>query len=282
MTAGGLEKRMAQIIHNMPFAEYAASPGLNASTLKAFRESAAHGAAKMSKPDDPGDSMILGRLLHAAVEHGIDIALAGSVDVPCKTTDAKAYREAVESGANTVLCDGWRERIIGMHSAIMRHPKAQDLLGKSPQSEVSIFWDDPDLGVPCKMRADWLVPGTGVVDIKSSSSASSRYQIGLAIHKYGYHMQAAWYMRGYKQAFSAEHCAFRFVFVESSDPFCVAVTDLGAETIAQGWAECCQAAEWWKRWKATGEAPGFADDCVITVDLPGWAQLPKWSAPFEL
>jgi hypothetical protein len=68
--------------------------------------------------------------------------------------------------------------------------------------EVSVFWTDPESGVPFKCRFDYLKP-IAVVDLKSMANINGipiKRAIALAVAAHSYHIQAALYLRGAEQA----------------------------------------------------------------------------------
>ena len=78
--------------------------------------------------------------------------------------------------------------------------------------ETSVFWTDPESGVPFKCRFDYLKP-LAIIDLKSFSNVAGipvKRAIALAIANYGYYIQAALYLRAGDQArrFAAEGCVF--------------------------------------------------------------------------
>lgn len=261
-------------IQQIPFAEYVTLDALNASTLKAFRDSALAGAAYCEKGLRTTAAMRLGRALH---EYMDDEAAFRDNAVTVKGLRPGSGVEKFEAAEaehpdRIVLAETWADDIAGMVASIKRHPKASKLLALPTEREATVVWDDPDIGVRCKMRIDRLYPGVGCVDWKTCSDFS-KAGIGRAIANFAYHMQAAWYIRGMHIGLGIEQPDFGFVFVDSSYPYEVAVVDLPPETIEQGWAECLIAADRWKKWTATGHAPCRCEG-VMTVGLPGWAQEP--------
>ncbi|HHN77603.1 MAG TPA: hypothetical protein ENK11_02875, partial [Phycisphaerales bacterium] len=131
-------------------------------------------------------------------------------------------------------------------------------------------WHDPDLDLDCKARLDMVVPGVGLVDLKTTSDITPHGLSG-AVAKYAYHMQAAWYVRAAAYSFRRMTSPeFFFVFAESKPPYDVSVRRLGWDAIMQGWAECVDAARRIKAYERTGEAP-TASPVPLEIGLPAWA-----------
>lgn len=265
-----------------PFAEYAAADGLSCSTLKRFRKSSLDGACAMVGPQDETHQMRLGRALHERMELGPERFSEASVTV--KGLKPAAYpatfaKADAEHPGKIVLAETWDERIRGMAASILSHPIAGKLTAAKGETEVSVYWGDPDLGVRCKARLDRVLPGIGIVDYKTTSALDIR-GMERSIYDYAYHMQAAWYMRAANMVFhKMSRPSFLFVFAESVAPFDVVVVDLDEDAIAAGWAECCLSVSRWKEWQS-GAIKGISGR-VVTLGLPAWARVSGWHAPYE-
>jgi hypothetical protein len=71
--------------------------------------------------------------------------------------------------------------------------------------EVSVFWRDPDLGIPLKARFDYLKPRT-IPDLKKCENKGEHpfpVACRLALRSYGYDIQVAHYLEGGYPAFLA-------------------------------------------------------------------------------
>lgn len=272
-----------RIVKHMPFDDYKADPSLNASTIKNFAVSSLRGADRAGRNSEPSAAMRLGTAFHARIELG-DAFDGVAVEVkglkPGAVPKTWANAEADLEPGQIPLAEGQRIVVEKMHDAAMNHPSAGKLLRMPHDPELSVFWDDPDLGIPCKARIDrWISQTSCVLDLKTTSDLTLS---GLEknVHNFGYHMQAAWYMRAACIMANALP-EFLFVFVESSAPFDVVVSPLRTETVEQGWAECCRAAERWRRWRDTGEIEGISRS-PLTLSLPRWAEIPGMVAPYAL
>jgi exodeoxyribonuclease VIII len=73
---------------------------------------------------------------------------------------------------------------------------------KGGVAEQSVFWTDPETGVLCKCRPDWLCepnPNYAILDLKSAADAGPDGFMRSA-YNYGYHRAAAWYLDGVEAA----------------------------------------------------------------------------------
>lgn len=161
----------------------------------------------------------------------------------------------------------------GIRDSVYRHPAAKALLaGISPVSaEVSLSWVDPDTGIMCKARPDYVteaIAGGALVDLKSAREASAR-EFERSIFAHGYYRQGAHYLDG------AEACAidvahFVHIAVEKEPPYAVAVYRMRDDVMVAGrqhlaplkrmYADCVAADAW----------PAYSDE-VQDIALPPWA-----------
>jgi hypothetical protein len=149
------------------------------------------------------------------------------------------------------------------------HPLAQVLMEEG-SPEVSLFWTDEETGVSCKARLDWLM-ADGILDVKSTEDAS-RYAFRKSIADYGYHMQAAFYLDGWRAVTGEEASPDSFIFeaIEKTRPYGLAFYYADQEMIDEGrnkyknllrlYAECLRTSNW----------PGYPTE-ILPISLPKWA-----------
>jgi hypothetical protein len=63
---------------------------------------------------------------------------------------------------------------------------------------------------------------------------------------------------------------FYFVAVEKKAPFAVAVYELDALALDQGWREVRRALDYWKDCTTAQMFPGYQEE-IVTLGLPTWA-----------
>jgi PDDEXK-like uncharacterized protein DUF3799 len=127
---------------------------------------------------------------------------------------------AMNEGKTVLGVDEW-DRLAGMIRAISEEPALRPILSNG-KPEVSIFAIDPETGVLCKARLDWMAP-RHTLDLKSFTAkrgASIDKSIHDAIYYEGYYRQAYWYDFVRRLATGEDHDRSTFVeaFVESQQP----------------------------------------------------------------
>jgi uncharacterized protein YajQ (UPF0234 family) len=163
--------------------------------------------------------------------------------------------------------------IQSMEHMVRCHVGAANKLSNG-MAEMSGFWRDPETGIECKVRPDWLaVEGdeiTGIVDVKTCCDASAN-AFAKAIASMGYDLQAAFYQDG-MLAVTGLTLPFYFIAVEKEAPYAVAAYKASGEMIETGRAkyraalqllQWCQQNDRWPAYQPNGE--------IEEINLPRWA-----------
>lgn len=140
-------------------------------------------------------------------------------------------------------------------------------------------------GVWCRCMVDNAPadPRLPLYDLKSCEDASPEAIIR-SVERYGYDVQAAHYLAVWKAA-TGEDRKMRFVFVEKSAPFEVAVVELysdpghDADWMTTANSKAAEARRIWGECIATGEWPGYPPRVQI-IGARGWEQA-RWEKHME-
>lgn len=159
------------------------------------------------------------------------------------------------------------DQAFAMRDAVLSHPVARKLLA-SGEAEQSFFWTDPDTGVECKARLDFITSHGIVADLKTSSDASQD-EFCKSISRYGYYRQDAFYNRAYRQAFGKSAKGFVFIVVEKEPPYAIAIYTLDAESRATGDGEIDSLLRLYKRCLESDSWPSYSEK-IETISLPRW------------
>lgn len=290
------------VFPGVPFREYQAWPGVNQSTLKQGVRSMAHVKAALDEAADEGetsDAMALGQKVHTFVlEPSVadeEFVLWPEVDdlkgcaqafadyreknaeksedwIAMNFRKTKAYKDALAEWnkvnvGKTIVSEAEARDLHAIQCAVETHFAASALLDAATHREVCIQWRDGDTGVLCKARLDIVAPNV-VADLKTAQDASPE-GFRRAVARYGYHLQLAWYVRGWMHV-TGLVCNAQIVAVESSAPYGVAVYQIKLEDLAAAhetnmallanYADCVAADVW----------PSY-DETVQEIDVPPWA-----------
>lgn len=261
-----------QWIRGMSDADYHASEAVSSSFVRTLlSRSPAHARAAVLEPRPETPALLLGRAVHArALEPDTfdsRFAIAPQVDRRTKAGKAEwaAFTEAHPDAVILTETDG--ELVESIGAAIQSHPLVASLLSVG-EAEVSGFWTDPETGVRCRCRFDWLRPDRIGADLKTALDASPR-EFQRSIAKYGYHTQAAFYAMGHEAITGETLTDFAFIVVEKAPPFAVGVYRLDEGALELGRKQSrralrtiadCIAADHWPAYSAA----------VEPITVPAW------------
>lgn len=222
-------------------------------------------AAKVPQEDTP--AMAFGRASHVFLLEGEDAFIKECAVIPAgidrRTKAGKedwAHFEVMNQGKTIITAEEFR-RIIEMRQALQKHPFAPKLLDDGV-SEQTVIWMDAETGLPCKCRPDRIPSGNkGVlVDLKTCSCAGE-YEFCRDVVKYGYDLQAAFYLDGIREATGTYFDAFCFIAMEKEAPFRTETYMLDGEFITHGRYEYrrllaieaeCRASGVWPNYEGVG------------------------------
>lgn len=185
-----------------------------------------------------------------------------------RTKEARAEKaEAQRVGLSIITPDDWL-RVCDMADALSSHSLAMQLLSDG-KPEVSAFAVDEPTGVLRRGRFDWLGPSV-ITDYKSAASSQPE-AFAAAAARFGYHLQAAWYLDLARDlGHPAE--AFAFIAQEKEAPYLVTVVELDDAAIRRGRELNREALERFRDCTEAGTWPGYIrDDDIARVSLPRWA-----------
>jgi hypothetical protein len=269
---------MSARAESIPFDDYRKAEGINGSWLKEMARSPKHFQAYSSREDKPTEPMIDGRHTHTCV---LELALyeattctyPGGPTADGKgfstrkgTNHHKAFVAQKEAEGREVLSTykDWLYRRI--REAVLAHEPARRLI-ECAQAELSVFWTHP-IGLAMKSRLDLLDRTAFVADLKTCADITPE-GFGRAAFNMGYGVQAALYVDAAK-ALTGKTLKYYIIACEKTEPFDVAVYEVGEDIIAMGRAEYCRNLRRVKECRESDEWPGVVTG-VQALELPQWA-----------
>lgn len=251
-------------------------PGISKSHLQELLRSPAHYQEWLKNPDKPTADMEFGSACHVAVlepelfkEKIItwpeEILLkAGKPGVVQMREDFK------KANSGKIVISKEQIEIIGkIIESVYSHPLAHNLL--EGMKEKTLFWKNEESDLLCKARPDCINKKLGmIVDLKITSDASNE-AFKRTTAKFGYHLQAAFYMQGINllKEFDGIN-QFVFVCVENKAPYSVAIYELHREAMGLGSIRCQEMLEIFKKCSKTKSWPGYPNE-IQELTLPAWA-----------
>lgn len=263
------------IVHEMPFDEYLALDRVSNSTLGKVHNSPL--GFKWSLDHDDNDdttSIRKGHLSHALVLDPETVTRDYVIMPPFKLTTKQGRLDrdkfVKDNEKKLIITEKeWHESILISH-AVLGNEKVQSLM-QDGFPEVTLLWQDEETELFGKSRLDWLTgashQGIGL-DLKTINDVSE-IQIQRHCVKFGYHRQAALYMWA-ANLLNIPLRAFLFIFVQNSPPYDVALLQLPAIAIHQGFQEIRKALNTYAECNKTGIWPGYSDQ-ITTLEWPRWA-----------
>lgn len=192
--------------------------------------------------------------------------------------EAIAEADAAQESGLTILRHDDALTVYAVAEALKRNDLAVATLTNGVTEE-TLVWQDPRTGVWLRARPDFrpnsiLVKRDVMVvpDLKFvAPSHAAPDGFGRAIHQFGYHQSAAFYMDGIKAVYGHYPTHWVHVVVEKDPPHCVALYELPGEDIERGRVLNRRAIDIFARCLSEDRWPGYSDD-PSQVGLPHWAR----------
>lgn len=258
----------------MPFDQYLALPGVSKHELDLIARSPAHYQEAKLNPPETTPAMAFGTAAHTWIlepdEAPGQLLVAPKVDRRTKAgKEAWAEFEAT-AGARTIVSEEDARHLSKMSAAVHNHAAANTLLKARTYTEISVQWQDERTQALCRCRPD-LLTSDFIVDLKTTFDASPA-AFAKTVHKYRYHVQAAYYLDGCRaHGLVADNATFLFIVVERKPPYGVALYALPQDDLDRGryqyerdltrYAHCSKSGHWF----------GYSDS-ITYINLPSYAR----------
>jgi hypothetical protein len=248
--------------------DYFAMPGINWSLLKYMRESPRMYKHRLSVPREDTPALALGRAVHTLVfePEKFDAEYAIWTGGRRAGNEWNAFQDL--HCDQTILRAQDVEMVTQLAEAIARHPLVQPYLDGGEFERV-ITWTDPDTGLPCKGKPDWILPHARVLlDLKTCVCNEAR-RFGAMAARYGYHAQLSHYENGIEAGLGWRPKRVLIVAAEKDEPHDVAVFELDPEARYAGHEEVAELMRKVKVCTDTDSWPGrYTDEQALA--LPAW------------
>lgn len=244
---------------------------LSASGAKTLLSDPERFAWERSHGRPPKAAFDLGGVVHALVLRSGDerIRIIDAYDWRTKAAQ-DARKEAHAAGLTPINRTEFlaATKIAG---AVRRHPLASSIF-TSGKAEVSLYWTDPETGVACRARVDWLREDM-IVDLKTARYGSGTADaFGRYAASYNYPLPAAVYVEAV-ETLVGKTLPFVTVTVETEPPYLVRAYRYTDADLDQGRAQWHEALREYAKRDA-------ANDWTVPAEIDLIA-LPAWYAPLE-
>lgn len=267
---------------SMTEAEYRAYPALNYSTLKHMRKSPAHYKQVLEHGSPHLSSYDFGTAVHTVVLEPFAVEerfFVPEVKIDRRTKEGKALAE--QAGTRTIMNPDEWERVLLCAKEVTLSPTVAALLQhERTKVEEPILFRFPGFpNLPCKAKPDIMhyseEHGLVIVDLKTfhTSDPGAVCREGA---KYGWHLQAQFYLAAARQYFGLpEDFPGRamVIAVETEAPHTSCLVEWGEKTATAARVQLAALLMAVERCEASGLWPGRPCDPVV-IDAPDYLLFP--------
>lgn len=256
--------------HSLAEDLYRADRGINISSLKHMRHSAAKARYRMDAPHKPSPAQAVGTAIHMAIlePDRFFSTYAIKPEADARTKAGKELLAEAQAGGKELLAKSDFEGALTLAARTREHDFYRRFV-ENGVYESSWFATHDRLGARMKGRLDvWLPEKNVIVDIKTCDSADERVFMRDAV-KYCYHAQAAWYMDLVAAVTGSPVDGFVILALEKSEDRDIRAFWLDPELIERGRSDYTV---WLHRWllcEQTGSWPGY-EPSLVTLTAPRW------------
>jgi len=220
------------------------------------------------------DALVHGGALHSLLLEGMDAFNKGYLVPPYKLdlrkNSDKEFAADVTAAGLTLISQDVFDRMKHVVDAVYSHPTASVLM-REGLSEQTVFWTDPETGLPCKCRPDRIPSGDKGVIIDFKKTRDAGYEAFTnACARYKYFIQSALYLDGYNIASGKTADAFVFIAAELEAPFRVEVYAMAEDFIEVGRREVRRLLQIEKACREGGYYPHYVTKDIREIYCPAW------------
>lgn len=239
--------------------EYQALAALNYSGAKELLKSPAHYQTWLAAPQKESAALRVGSAVHAAVlepgHYAADFAVAPDVDRRTKEGKEKWAEFQTLHAGKTILTTDEAELVGAVSAQIVITMHRLSIKPVHREVPLAVSYN----GVPLKSCIDVIAEDGYLYDLKTSEDASPR-GFQQAVRAYRYNLQAYFYRLVADLAGMGRPLGFRFIVVEKTPPYAVAVYELGPNLTSYAIEDFERAVKLYADCSASGEWPGYPTD----------------------
>lgn len=268
----------------MTMADYLSNPAIGSSGLRTLiNKTPAHYKYEVENPEPSTPAQLLGTAIHQAIlepkyfkeQMVVEPIFEGktksgeiTTNKNCAEVREKYERWHLANSSKIIITQEQKDQIQGILTNLSGHKQAVKLIADGIAEE-SLFWKDPESGLSCKARPDFIRENHIIVDIKTCQDASYNF-FQSDIARYGYHIQAAMYLDAASMVLDKTFDTFIIVAIEKEAPFAVNCFQFKEDTINEGRLLYYKALLTLKECQKTGIWPAYGNE-ITPMELPVWA-----------
>jgi exodeoxyribonuclease VIII len=275
-------------IYNITDEEYFAVEAASNSGLKAVGRSPAHFKYQQENPTPPSPQMLEGLSIHCATLEPDQFTARHAIipdNAPRKPTIAqinskKPSEKALESmqfweqwdllnKSKLVVTTEDAAKYLEIGKLIRTHPELSVFFEKG-KAEQAVFATDPNTGVLCKCKPDFLTEVKGYKICLELKTAPDARPVAFRrdAFKFGYFTAAAFYQDVMGWSIGRPDL-YLFIVIERDPPYGIKTYEPTAESIFRGTDLYRANLDLYAYCMKTGEWPNY-DVAVEPLDMPGW------------
>lgn len=276
-TSPGLHFDVPEDVYHRAF-EFLSSTG--ARTLA--HRTPAHFAWQQTHPRKPKTTFDIGTAAHALLlGKGADVVVLEHATFNTKA--AREDRDAAYAAGKVPLLAHQRDEVDDMVAAVRADPVAGKLFARDDcHAEVTVVGQDPETGVWCRARTDWLLPvvdGEPItfVDLKTSADDVDEFHLAASVSKWSYHQQIDHYSDCLRWALDLdpEYPVGAVLVAVEKDPDGPHLVNIGGpddDALHYAHEDNRKARHRFARYSAAGHWPGHQrpGDQPLALSLPSW------------
>lgn len=239
---------------------------ISVSGMKTLLRSPARFQYERTHPRPGTDAMDVGSVAHELLLHGKDGRIRVLDAYDWKSAKMRKQRDDFRARKLIAIHRGQLRDAARLRQAVLRDPLVRGILSTG-KPEQSMYWTDPDTGVNCRARVDWL-RDNALVDVKTTDyDVTDDTALAKVAANYDWPMQAAHYSDGYEHI-TGHRLPFLFVAIQRSEPYFIRVVQLSDDDLWAGRDKVRTALERYADYQANGWPDPAAD--ITTLTLPRW------------
>ncbi len=257
------------VIEKLPFRKYVELPGEHSTALRRMNISPLEYQHYKRTEHEDTDALVVGRAAHTATLEPPRFLPEYALWEGGRRAGGAWKKFQADNSAKTILTEEQYRIALAVADRVRSHPRSGPLFTGAGRNELTIQWRH-ESGALCKARLDRLTAGGDLVDLKTSSDITPEAFEAQSYRKWGYHVQAAFYLDAARAA-GLDAKRVLLVVASNKDPIDVivrpldlALIDAGREAYTRALArvaECTKASTW----------PGMTEDDEVPLKLPPWA-----------
>lgn len=176
-----------------------------------------------------------------------------------------------DNAGKTMLKNEEYELVKRMADAVWRHPAAYELVSDG-YAEQSFHFNDPETGVACKVRPDFIAEELRMLpDLKTTEDASPEGFVR-SIAKYTYDIQDPFYIDGVEAATGQRFDRMVFIAVEKKYPHVVECYYISDDDVRIGREMYSEGLYTYRECQKTGHWPGYSG-IITPLRVPRFKRL---------